>query len=98
RDWSSDVCSSDLGAPGERQDLVEETRVDADAAQDGRQARGRKTARHHVGVERVDERVELPVVAEEELRRPGRRREPAAQQLGQLEAHVLAQVAELAAL
>ena len=70
---------------GKRDDLVDEPRVDPDPAEDRDQPVHGETSRQHVGVERVDERIGLPVVAEEQLPGVGRRVEPPAQQLDQLE-------------
>src|SRR6185295_870275 len=52
--------------------------------------------RDDVGIQRVDERVRLPVVAEEQLLRLRRLLEPAAEQRDELEADVLAEVPQLA--
>jgi hypothetical protein len=65
--------------------------------QQRREVGGRDTARDHVGVQRVDQRILFPVVAEEILARRLRVGAARLQQLGELVADLLAQMAELAA-
>ena len=82
---------------GQRDDLRDEQGVDPNAREDRRERRRCETAREHVGVERIDEGVGLPVVAEAELACLGRDRQVATEQLDELEPDVLAEIAELAA-
>src|SRR5262245_31381370 len=94
-DADDDVASD--RASGEHENLVDEARIDAYPSQDRGEPLQAEAPRDHVGVERVDERVGLPVVPEEKLAGVGGGVETAAEQLGQLESDVLAQVAELPA-
>ena len=78
--------------------LGDQRRIDADGAQDLVELVGGEPVRQHVGVERVDDRVRFPVVAEQHLASTsGGMLGAALQQLGELVADLLAQVAELAA-
>src|SRR5439155_737908 len=78
--------------------LVDEPGVDPDPAQDRHQPVDVEAPGEHVGVEGIDEGIRLPVVAEEQLARPGGGVDAAAEQLHELEPDVLAQVPELPAL
>ena len=78
--------------------LVDEPGVDPDPAQDRHQPVDVEAPGEHVGVEGIDEGIRLPVVAEEQLARPGGGVDAATEQLHELEPDVLAQVPELSAL
>src|SRR5258707_31353 len=71
--------------------------VDADPRQERLERAHRERALDHVGVQRVGERVGLPVVPEEQLSCSGGTLGAPAKELPELEADVLPQVAKLSA-
>src|SRR5207244_2155369 len=81
----------------ERLDLDEARGVDAQPHEDVAERVVIEPAPDHIRVERVDQRVRFPVVAVEELDGARRRVEARPQQLGELEADLLAQIPEPAA-